>query len=246
MVTFMVDLYHDGLFMCNPVRYLSGEHRVIKDINFKGMTYDNFFLVMRRLVLDKPLSFIYVIPGVPMNISLRPISNDEQLNEFVQAYLIMIVIEICILSIKDFQTKGEENADIPKLLIDDPWLNKLVGKGRFVGEIKVPIPGLKGRFFVEQNDPDDNFVEPKYKVKKDFRYPCFDPDTLWNECKTVLGLKFKSPSQLKQCLANYGVTHGYKLWYMQNDTYKLLVKYERDVSAGKYAGKRGKKTSSNR
>nr|GEW80241.1 hypothetical protein [Tanacetum cinerariifolium] len=71
-----------------------------------------------------------------------------------------------VYDIVDFQTKGKENADIPKLLIDDPWLNKLVGKGRFVGEMKDPIPGLKGRFFVEQNDPDDNFVEPKYKVKE--------------------------------------------------------------------------------
>ncbi|GJZ97310.1 zinc finger, PMZ-type containing protein [Tanacetum coccineum] len=103
------------------------------------------------------------------------------------------------------------------------------------------IPGLKGRFFVEENDPDDNFVKPKYKVQKDFQYPCFDPDTPWNECKPVLGMKFESPSQLKQCLANYDVTHGYQLWYMQNDTYKLLVKCGRDVSAGKCAGKGGKK-----
>ncbi|GKF85123.1 hypothetical protein Tco_0250021, partial [Tanacetum coccineum] len=65
--------------------YLVEEHRVIKDINFEGVTYDNFFLVMRRLVLDKPLSFFYVIPGVPMNIGLRPICNDEQLTDFVQS-----------------------------------------------------------------------------------------------------------------------------------------------------------------
>nr|GEX37696.1 hypothetical protein CTI12_AA159120 [Tanacetum cinerariifolium] len=57
MVTFMVDLYHDGLFASNPL----------------------------RLVLEKPLSFFYVLPGVPMNIGLRPICNDEQLNDFVQA-----------------------------------------------------------------------------------------------------------------------------------------------------------------
>ncbi|GJV57566.1 hypothetical protein Tco_1458571 [Tanacetum coccineum] len=196
MVTFVVDLYHDGLFASNPLRYLVGEHRVIKDINFEGMTYDNFFLVMRRLVLDKPLSFFYVLPGVPMNIGLRPICNDEQLNDFVQAlfendchldlytehqgYDVLEMINDdrhCedksdsdfedvekgdnlddVNDIVDFQTEGEENVDIPKLSIDDPWLNKLVGKGRFVGEMEDPIPGLKGRFVVEQNDPDENFV----------------------------------------------------------------------------------------
>nr|GEY27564.1 hypothetical protein [Tanacetum cinerariifolium] len=203
MVTFMVDLYHDGLFASNPLRYLVGEHRVIKDINFKG---------------------------------LRPICNDEQLNDFVQAlfdndcHLDMYiehqgydVLEMInddrhcedksdcdfkdvekgdnlddVKDIVEFQTKGEENVDIPKLSIDDPWLNKLVGKGRFVGEIEDPIHGLKG-------------------------------------------MKFESLSQLKPCLANYGVTYGYQLWYIQNDTYKLLVKCGRDVSAGKCAGKRGKK-----
>ncbi|GJZ94442.1 hypothetical protein Tco_0666645 [Tanacetum coccineum] len=71
-----------------------------------------------------------------------------------------------VKDIIDFQTEGEENVDIPKLSIDDPWLNKLVGKGRFVGEMEDPIPGLKGRFFVEQNDPDENFVEPKYKYQQ--------------------------------------------------------------------------------
>nr|GFA15841.1 ribosomal protein L7A/L8 [Tanacetum cinerariifolium] len=69
-----------------------------------------------------------------------------------------------VKDIVDFQTEGEENVDIPKLSIDDLWLNKLAGKGRFVGEMKDPIPGLKGRFFVEQNDPDENFVKPKRDV----------------------------------------------------------------------------------
>nr|GEY11936.1 F-box domain, leucine-rich repeat domain, L domain-like protein [Tanacetum cinerariifolium] len=103
------------------------------------------------------------------------------------------------------------------------------------GEMEDPIPGLKGRFLIEQSDPNDNFKEPMYRVKKDFQYPCFDPDTSWNKCKPILGMKYESPSQLKQCLANFGVTIGYQLWYMQNDTYKLLVKCRRDVSAGKCA-----------
>nr|GEW34738.1 hypothetical protein [Tanacetum cinerariifolium] len=106
-----------------------------------------------------------------------------------------------------------------------------------------PIPGLKGRFFIKQSDPNDNFVEPMYKVQKDFQYPCFNPATPWNECKPILGMKYESPSQLKQCLANFGVTFGSHLWYMQNDTYKLLVKCGRDVSACKCAGKRARGSS---
>nr|GEY88509.1 ribosomal protein L7A/L8 [Tanacetum cinerariifolium] len=167
---------------------------------------------------------------------LRPICNDEQLNDFVQAlyenncHLDMYtehqgydILEMInddkqyedksdsdfedvekgdnlddVKDIVDFQTQGGKNVDIPKLSIYNPRLNKLVGKGRFVGEMEDPIPGLKG-------------------------------------------MKFESLSQLKQYLANYGVTLGYQLIYMQNDAYKLLVKCGRDVSAGKCAGKRGKK-----
>ncbi|GKE35755.1 hypothetical protein Tco_1455077 [Tanacetum coccineum] len=43
-------------------------------------------------------------------------------------------------------------------------------------------------------------------------------------------------------LANYGVQHGYQLWYMQQDHNKLLVFSCRDVSEGKCVGLKGKKS----
>lgn len=43
-------------------------------------------------------------------------------------------------------------------------------------------------------------------------------------------MRFESPTQLKQCLANYGVAGGYQLWYMQNDSHKLLVYCGRDAN----------------
>lgn len=58
--------------MSNPLQYVNGEHRLIDDINFAGLTY---FSLICRLVLEKPLAIFYLIPGV---------SNDEQVNEFVQ------------------------------------------------------------------------------------------------------------------------------------------------------------------
>nr|GEX51822.1 putative polyprotein [Tanacetum cinerariifolium] len=114
---------------------------------------------------------------------LRPICNDGQLNDFVQAlyendchldmyidYQGYDVLEMInddkqyedksdsdfedvekgnnlddVKDIVDFQTEGRENVDIPKLSIDNPWLNNLVGKGRFVSEMEDPIPGLNGR-----------------------------------------------------------------------------------------------------
>ena len=44
-------------------------------------------------------------------------------------------------------------------------------------------------------------------------------------CEPFLGIRFENPLQLKHCLANYGVKHGYQLWYMQNDMYKYLQEH---------------------
>nr|GEZ84124.1 hypothetical protein [Tanacetum cinerariifolium] len=86
----------------------------------------------------------------------------------------------------NFQTVGDDNVAIDMLVTDDHWLNKLVCKDKFVGEMKNPTPDLHGRFMVEKNNHDEKYIDPKYKVKKDFQYPSFNPDTLWNECKHVL------------------------------------------------------------
>ncbi|GKB66549.1 hypothetical protein Tco_0927961 [Tanacetum coccineum] len=52
----------------------------------------------------------------------------------------------------------------------------------------------------------------------------------------VLGMRFDHPTQVKMCLANYGVANRYQLWYYRNDWRKLLVCYGRDVEAGRCAG----------
>ncbi|GJX84459.1 hypothetical protein Tco_0335233 [Tanacetum coccineum] len=45
----------------------------------------------------------------------------------------------------------------------------------------------------EVEDPDDEQVESKFKAKQDVSYPSFNPDTPWDECKPVLGMRFESP-----------------------------------------------------
>ncbi|GJR20221.1 zinc finger BED domain-containing protein RICESLEEPER 2 [Tanacetum coccineum] len=195
-------------------------------------TYDDFFPLIRRLTLDAPLTIFYNNPSVPMTVGLKSVGNDEQLNDFVQAlfendcrlnmytehqgYDVLEMVQddnLCedksdsdfedveknesLEDLKDvinLKTEGEDNVVILKLATDDHWLNKLVGKGKFVGEMENPTPDLHDRFMVEENDHDEKYKDPKYK-----------------------------------------------LWYMQNDSLKLLVKCGRDVDAGKCAGKRGKK-----
>ncbi|GJY92434.1 hypothetical protein Tco_0508216 [Tanacetum coccineum] len=89
-----------------------------------------------------------------------------------------------------------------------------VKEGKFIGHMDDPIPNLNGRFMIEIDDLKQEVID---------------------------SIRFDTPTQLKQCLANYGVVHGYQLWYMQNDIHKLQVLCGRNVSEGRCAGKRGKK-----
>ncbi|GKE09534.1 hypothetical protein Tco_1413085, partial [Tanacetum coccineum] len=56
-------------------------------------------------------------------------------------------------------------------------------------------------------------VVAKYKIRNDVQYPSYNLDTPWKEFQPILGMKFESPKQLKLALADYGVAHGYQLWY---------------------------------
>ncbi|GKB64869.1 hypothetical protein Tco_0921055, partial [Tanacetum coccineum] len=135
--------------------------------------------------------------------------------------------------IVDFEVEGEENVVITRNTTDDPWLNKLVGNGTFIGQTDDATSNLGGRFNHEENDPEDDIVDPKFKSKPFVRYPSFDPSTPWDQCKPVLGMKFKNPQQQKNMLANYGVSNGYQLWFMQNDHSKLLVYCGRNCKRAK-------------
>ncbi|GJT13791.1 hypothetical protein Tco_0860833 [Tanacetum coccineum] len=44
---------------------------------------------------------------------------------------------------------------MPRMTIDDPWLNKLVGNATFIGQTDNLNPNLPGRFLLEVEDPDD-------------------------------------------------------------------------------------------
>ncbi|GJT31623.1 calcium/proton exchanger [Tanacetum coccineum] len=54
-------------------------------------------------------------------------------------------------------------------------------------------------------------------------------------------IRYETPYQLKLALANYGVAHGYQLWYMKNDWREVLVYCGRNVEEGRCAGKKGNK-----
>ncbi|GJR04122.1 zinc finger, PMZ-type containing protein [Tanacetum coccineum] len=57
----------------------------------------------------------------------------------------------------------------------------------------------------------------------------------------TLGITYETPHHLNLALANYGVAHGFQLWFMKNDWRKVLVYCGRNVVEGRCAGKKGNK-----
>nr|GEZ56834.1 hypothetical protein [Tanacetum cinerariifolium] len=138
----------------------------------------------------------------------------------------------------DFHTEGERGVHFERLFIDDPFLTKLVGNGNFICARSDPMPFLIGNYNVEEDDPEVDIIDPIYKVVKGKTYPVYDPEECWKENKHVLGMRYENPEQLKHALANYGVAHGYKLWYYRTDSESLLVYCGRDTSIGRCASKK--------
>ncbi|GJX03536.1 hypothetical protein Tco_0189452 [Tanacetum coccineum] len=233
---FRVNLWHDGIFLVNPFTNSSGDFRVINDVNFEGMTYSDFFAIIRRLVLVSPVKMFYKTPGLPLT-SLKELTTDDDDVAFVKDGYdhgngVELYTEHSSYNVLEM---------INNELNEDASIHKSSSDLDSSDDDYDPLDDLTD---LKKDDPDEHLVDQKFKVQKyGISYPSFDPDTPWDQCTPMLGMKFETSLQLKNCLANYGVKNGYQLWYMQNDSSKLLVKCGRNVSKGKCAGMKGKKSN---
>ncbi|GJT95496.1 F-box domain containing protein [Tanacetum coccineum] len=136
----------------------------------------------------------------------------------------------------DFQTEGDESVMIKSISTHDPFLTKLCSA-------RIMFRGTAEHLQTEEPlaDPDDHQIHAVNKVQSGVLYPAFDPDIPWDKMEPTLGMRYETPYQLKLALANYGVAHGYQLWYMKNDWREVLVYCGRNVEEGRCAGKKGNK-----
>ncbi|KAL7617752.1 hypothetical protein Lser_V15G01650 [Lactuca serriola] len=68
----------------------------------------------------------------------------------------------------------------------------------------------------ESDKDDEQEVQPKYRVH--------DPNIKWDKMEPKLGDIFKSAEQLKFCIANYVVSHGYQFYFAKCDTITIIAK----------------------
>ncbi|GKB15912.1 hypothetical protein Tco_0849835, partial [Tanacetum coccineum] len=92
-------------------------------------------------------------------------------------------------------------------------------------------------FSIVEHQEGGNYVEPDVDSDRDMprgdsddemndtdKWIIHDPNTHWKLQKPILGERYDSFDQLKDCLIFYSVANGYQLWYEKSDSKKLLVK----------------------
>ncbi|GJT34475.1 hypothetical protein Tco_0924894 [Tanacetum coccineum] len=81
---FTVNLYHDGLFICNPLRYVEGDVKQITDVNFDGMTFNDLREIVKHLVHGLVKRLYYCKVGSPLKSIMELKSNSD-----VDAFLLL-------------------------------------------------------------------------------------------------------------------------------------------------------------
>ncbi|GKF86768.1 hypothetical protein Tco_0254595, partial [Tanacetum coccineum] len=105
---------------------------------------------------------------------------------------------------------GEDDVVIPNRSINDPFLNKLSNRS-YINDFTDKSDGGESSQPSAKEveiDSDDEDVDKNFKLVDGVIYLEFDPKLPWNEMKPTLGLRFKHPEQLKECMTNYGVANG--------------------------------------
>ncbi|PWA42377.1 hypothetical protein CTI12_AA545420 [Artemisia annua] len=227
----MVKLHHDGVFVPNPLKYVTGECQIINDIQFEEMKVDELFQddMEEFLVLGYQNGNRMDLYTEFNGYDVLEYRDDDNLHK----------------SIGDVREVDEE---VDEKVSEDDVIDNVEfhteGKGNFIDKRDDPIQPLSGTYIAEE-DPEDDAIDPKFKVKRGVKYPSYNPDTPWDEFVPILGMKFENPEQLKIALADYGVKHGYQLWYYRSDYKSLLVYCARDVSSDSEGAKVNKKKSAN-
>ncbi|GJS38294.1 hypothetical protein Tco_0563337, partial [Tanacetum coccineum] len=79
---FTVNLHRDGVFICNPVRY--GELKQITDIDFEGMSFNDFHDVVSHLVLMTIKRLYYCSIKSELKDGIKELKTDKDVEDFLR------------------------------------------------------------------------------------------------------------------------------------------------------------------
>ncbi|GJV11653.1 60S ribosomal protein L34 [Tanacetum coccineum] len=244
MKNICITIHHEGTFAYNPLSYEYGDVDVVKNVNLGNCNYERLMKIVKECCLFPVHDMFFCAPKVDIGKHLKPLRNDYELANFVKlAYDNGCKVELYVehhgydVMEMAIRNRGEEDVEIPNIRLNDTFLNKLVD-GKFISYkdfgAKVDTQSSSSR------NVDDSYVDDRFKVKEGFSYPIHNPSLPWNEMAPLLGMKFKHPYQLKDCLINYRVANGYPLWYRINDYKNISVICGKNVKECRCSSQKGK------
>ena len=251
-VLLVVDVNYNGVFVTNPRAYV-GDRQVVTDQDFAGMDLDEFATFLERFVgtgfqkifycqRDRPLStgirFIeddldyahwldeaYEEPERPISIYLD--HDGDGLNDWVEtstdSHGSVIQSERRPDAEGDSHGQGEGQGEEQG---QGQGQGGQQGQGEGAGQRNVNLNTPEDEAFLNKLVPDDPTYDPADDEEEDdelLEQPIYNPELNWKLQEPQLGMRFESPTQLKDMLCNYAVSKGYQLTFEKNDKKRLLV-----------------------
>ncbi|GJU55890.1 hypothetical protein Tco_1229604 [Tanacetum coccineum] len=131
--------------------------------------------IIDRFVNGSPKSYYYAKPGTTLvrdlyaehhGYDVMAMVRDDNFPMPKEHLVDDELDEVKCVTIPDFvdvQVKSDDNVVIKSLRTNDPFLNKLMGNGNFIGTLDEQDPPLEGTY-AEESDPEKDIVDVKYKM----------------------------------------------------------------------------------
>ncbi|CAI9259748.1 unnamed protein product [Lactuca saligna] len=112
--------------------------------------------------------------------------------------------------VEDDTKSNEDEVDV---IDKEVWEHELDDEEFSMKRARASIQGIQKKdMFLNKLCPNDEEEEDPTVEQLPPVYPVHNSEQEWDQMAPVLGMKFTNPSELKHCLTNYAVKHGYDLW----------------------------------
>lgn len=228
-----VKIHYGGVFKLDTLTYNGGSSLTIHNVKFHNLNYKAFLGVIDDILDLFYTDIYYCVPGKDIRNGLRNLKSNKDLSKMVQCGLKHKVTVNVLLDhneadltmvldgnesdveerISNEEGDGNKNSDNVEVVNSNEE-----GDGNNVEEA-IPTEPL-----IHVDDVDEfNYVDEDEELL-DGEYPMHNPNIHWREMKPIRGEIFEDVEQFKNCIINYSVANGLKLFYEESKSDKVLVK----------------------
>ncbi|GJV98272.1 transposase, MuDR, plant [Tanacetum coccineum] len=243
-------VHHEGIFTADPFKYSEGDVDECPNIDLGKTNQSRLVQIIKECCKFSVESIYYCAPKKDLSKHLKPLRIDEELAMFIKTAFdnggkIDLFVEhhgydVIADYMRPENVDEELDEEIEEIELED--ISEYVGPEN-VGEDDVVIAHVG-----VQNSLLNKLVDDKYIKNEDVnanlgrKCTSLTPDEIEDN---AVDDRFKVKAgehleHLKECMINYGVANGYRLWYRRNDYKNIAVLCGRNVKEGRCSSQKGK------